>query len=103
MDIIIKSSKIPFKEGTWEIGVENGQIIKLEKKITDKSEVVIDADDNLVTSTFIDPHVHLDKALISEGVRSNVSGTLTEAIEIIWEKKRNGENNWKKILVESVD
>jgi len=32
--------------------------------------------------------VHLDKALISEAVRDNVSGTLGEAIEIIWEKKK---------------
>ena len=37
---------------------------------------------------FVDPHIHLDKALIVESVRPNVSGTLTEAIEIIWERKR---------------
>jgi cytosine deaminase len=38
---------------------------------------------------FVEPHIHLDKALISERAPVNVSGTLTEAIEILWEIKRN--------------
>jgi cytosine deaminase len=38
---------------------------------------------------FVEPHIHLDKALISERAPVNISGTLTEAIEILWEIKRN--------------
>lgn len=89
MDILIKNSKIPFKTGTWDIGVENGRIAKIEREITGKGKIMIDADGRLVTPTFIDPHIHLDKVLISEVVRNNVSGTLKEAIEIIWDKKQN--------------
>jgi cytosine/creatinine deaminase len=52
---------------------------------------IIDAEGRLTVPGFIEPHVHLDKALILESVRPNVSGTLTEAIEIIWERKRKYE------------
>ena len=37
---------------------------------------------------FLEPHIHLDKAQINDEVRPNASGTLDEAIEIIWARKR---------------
>lgn len=43
----------------------------------------------MAVSGFVEPHSHLDKALISERAPVNVSGTLTEAIEILWNIKRN--------------
>jgi cytosine/creatinine deaminase len=89
MDLIIKNAKLFQKEGLFDIGIENGIITKLSKKISEKAKKTIDADSNLVIPTLVDPHVHLDKALISEVVRKNETGTLMEAIEIIWEKKRN--------------
>ncbi|MBV8535225.1 MAG: amidohydrolase family protein [Alphaproteobacteria bacterium] len=49
---------------------------------------VIDAGGRLAIPGFIDPHIHLDKVMINRDVRPNLSGTLTEAIEIIWEKKK---------------
>lgn len=49
---------------------------------------VIDAEGRLAVPGFIEPHIHLDKVMINRDVRPNRSGTLTEAIEIIWEKKR---------------
>jgi len=49
---------------------------------------VINAKGMLTSPAFIDPHIHLDKCMIGDEVRPNVSGTLQEAIEIIWERKR---------------
>src|SRR5260370_12731378 len=43
----------------------------------------------MAVSGFVEPHIHLDKALISERAPVNISGTLTEAIEILWNIKRN--------------
>jgi len=51
----------------------------------------IDAGGRLAVAGFVEPHIHLDKVLIVDSVRPNVSGTLTEAIEIIWERKRRYE------------
>jgi cytosine/creatinine deaminase len=53
-----------------------------------KADRVIDAEGRLAVPGFVEPHIHLDKAMINKDVQTNVSGTLTEAIEIIWEKKR---------------
>lgn len=53
------------------------------------AERTIDAQGRLAVPGFVEPHIHLDKVLINRSVRPNRSGTLTEAIEIIWERKRN--------------
>lgn len=89
--------KVPFSNNELhEITIEKG-IIKSIDKIAYNNESdfdkVIDAEGKLVTPPLIDPHIHLDKILINEVVRKNESGTLKEAIEIIWEKKKNYDLN----------
>ena len=54
-----------------------------------QAKQVIDAGGRLAVPGFIDPHIHLDKVMINRDVRTNRTGTLTEAIEIIWEKKKS--------------
>lgn len=88
MDLIIRNARTRKKDGRVDIGIKGTKIRKIAKKLNGKAKNEIDAKGSLVTPTFIDPHLHLDKALISEVVRENVSGTLTEAIEIIWDKKK---------------
>jgi cytosine deaminase len=51
--------------------------------------LTLDAEGRMAVPGFVEPHIHLDKALISERAPVNISGTLTEAIEILWEIKRN--------------
>ena len=89
-DLVVRGARIRGREGegTLDLAVSAGKIAAVGRNL-DKGGVEIHALGGLVAPTFIDPHVHLDKALISETVRDNVSGTLTEAIEIIWERKRN--------------
>ncbi|MCD6413022.1 MAG: amidohydrolase family protein [Elusimicrobia bacterium] len=89
MNLLVKNAKLREKKGLVDIEVEGGAIKKIAKKISRRSGRVIDAEGRLVAPTFIDPHLHLDKALISEVVRENKSGTLAESIEIIWNKKKN--------------
>jgi len=88
MDLIIRNARVRTEKHPVDIGVKDGHIVAIEPKLKAKGAREIDAAGKLVAPSFIDPHVHLDKALISEVVRPNVTGTLTEAIEIIWEKKR---------------
>ncbi|MCS7228239.1 MAG: amidohydrolase family protein, partial [Endomicrobia bacterium] len=92
-DIIIKNAKIydydKEKYLKVHIGITDGKINKITtQSIKGQSKTVIDAKDNLVTPTFIDPHIHLDKCLISEDIPQNKSGTLKEAIMLTWERKR---------------
>jgi cytosine deaminase len=70
-----------------DLAVMNGRFLAVRPDMT--PERTIDAEGRLAIPGFIDPHIHLDKVLIAESVPPNKSGTLTEAIEIIWERKRN--------------
>ena len=92
LDLIVRQGRLRGREadGSLDLGVKDGKIAEIAPRIEAEGPT-IDATGQLVAPTFIDPHVHLDKALITESVRPNESGTLTEAIEIIWERKRNYE------------
>lgn len=89
MDLIVRHALLRGSKEPVDIGVKDGIIKAVAPKINAGGKEEIDASGKLVTPTFIDPHIHLDKILIAEVVRDNVSGTLMEAIEIIWEKKKN--------------
>ena len=88
-DLIVRGGLLRGAEsqGPLDLAVAEGRIAAIAPHI-DGDAPEIDASGRLVSPPFVDPHVHLDKALITETVRPNVSGTLTEAIEIIWDRKR---------------
>lgn len=86
MDLLIKNALIADTDTKADIGIKDGKIVSVGD-IGEAAKEVIDAKGNLVSPAFIDPHIHLDKANIVDVVRSNSTGTLKEAIEIIWEKK----------------
>lgn len=87
MDLIIRNAKLRHTEGLKDIAVKDGKIALVEPHVQASAAQEIDAEGRLVTPAFIDPHIHLDKTMIVDVVRPNISGTLQEAIEIIWEKK----------------
>ncbi|MHA1977164.1 MAG: amidohydrolase family protein [Candidatus Hodarchaeales archaeon] len=64
-------------------------ITKTDSKISENDYAKqIDAEQSLVTESFISPHIHLDKVLIGDIIEPNQSGTLWEAIQKTWEVKR---------------
>lgn len=87
MELIIRNAKIFGESELKDIGIENGKISELGK-IDAEAENEIDADGKLTSPSYIDPHIHLDKVLIAEDLPPNESGTLKEAIELIWERKK---------------
>jgi cytosine deaminase len=87
MDLLIRNANIVGQGGLKDIAIDAGRISKIGK-ITKHARKTIDAGGMLLSPAFIDPHIHLDKVLIAEDLRPNVSGTLMEAIELIWERKR---------------
>jgi cytosine deaminase len=87
MDLLIRNAKIVGQGGLKDIAIEAGRIANIGK-ITKRAQKTLNAKGMLVSPAFIDPHIHLDKVLIAEDLRPNVSGTLMEAIELIWERKR---------------
>ena len=71
---------------TVDLAVVSGRFVSPAAGMTARR--TIDAGGRLAIPGFIEPHIHLDKVMINKDVRTNKSGTLTEAIEIIWEKKK---------------
>jgi cytosine deaminase len=74
-------------QGLRDLAVIDGYFAAVTESTV--AESTIDAEGRLAIPGFIEPHIHLDKVLINNSVRPNRSGTLTEAIEIIWERKRS--------------
>ena len=85
MDLIVRNARLWRDEDVRDLYIADGTFV--EPDTADGAEE-IDASGRLCVAGFVEPHIHLDKALINESVRPNVSGTLDEAIEIIWERKR---------------
>ncbi len=92
LQMLIKNAKLRGSEELVNILIDGGKIAEIGAGLTAEAETVIDAKGNLTTPSLIDPHIHLDKVNVLDVVRKNQTGTLTEAIEILWDKKRNYTN-----------
>jgi len=61
-DILIKNARLRGRpDRTVDIGIADGRIISLEENSDGNSDSVIDAGGNLVTESFVNPHLHLCK------------------------------------------
>jgi cytosine deaminase len=90
LDILVKNVALWGTEGLCGLGIANGRFVSMDQSgVSPASILTLDADGRMAVPGFVEPHIHLDKALIAERAPVNVSGTLTEAIEILWEIKRN--------------
>ncbi len=90
LDILVKNVALWGVEGTRDVAIAQGRFVSIDHSPTlSSSAVTLDADGRMAVPGFVEPHIHLDKALISERAPVNISGTLTEAIEILWNIKRN--------------
>jgi cytosine deaminase len=88
MSLLIKNCTLRGRDGLWDVYCEGKTIAAIGQELDMKAEATIDAEGNLLVPAFIDTHIHLDKVNILDSVRQNVSGTLMEAIEIIWDRKK---------------
>lgn len=85
--LIIRNAKLRNKDSLVDISIENGKFKDIKENIKGEFEKVIDAKGKLVSSPFIESHVHLDSVLSLGNPRLNKSGSLLEAIEISSERK----------------
>jgi cytosine/creatinine deaminase len=88
IDLIVRNVQVWGESGTRDLAVAEGRFVALETDADTAQALIIDGGGRLAVPGFVEPHIHLDKALINEDVQVNKSGTLAEAIEIIWERKR---------------
>lgn len=89
-DILVKNVALWGTEGLCDLGIANGHFVSIgQSAASSNAGLTLDAQGRMAVPGFVEPNMHLDKALISERTPVNISGTLTEAIEILWKIKRN--------------
>jgi cytosine deaminase len=87
VDLVIRRAKLRNAEHVVDIGVQDHRIAAIAGRLEGRGDREIDAAGRLVTPSFVDPHMHLDKAFTSEHAPGNVSGTVGEAVRILRELK----------------
>jgi cytosine/creatinine deaminase len=102
-DILIKNAKTR-ETGTklMQIAIEKGKIVKIAEQIAGDAKKTIDAGSNLVTGSFINGHLHLDKVYtlammddeaISAYTDGGMGGAMT-AIELASNVKKKYDEKW---------
>lgn len=87
-DLLVKNATLPDGRTGQDIACADGRIAAIEPGITAETKEVLDAEGNLVSPPFVDPHFHMDATLSLGTPRMNVSGTLLEGIALWGELKQ---------------
>jgi len=80
MDLTIHHARLDGAEQIISLGITDGKIVAIQETDLPPGEVAIEANGAMVSPAFVDPHFHLENALLSGA--ANLSGTLREAINI---------------------
>ena len=90
MDLVIRNARLRGEEELSDIGIQEGKITAIEKKISGKAKEEIDAKGRLTTPAFANPHIHTDKTFLSDKIDPLLkTGGTVEAIRLTNEFKRN--------------
>src|SRR5262249_21846352 len=89
MDMLIRNARLRNEEQLLDIAIEGERIVAVGVNLVSTTHNIIDAGGSLVLPGFFNLHFHADKCLLGEIMRPNVSGTLSEAIEITNNFKRH--------------
>ena len=89
MDLILRNALIAGRENDppVDIGIDGGRITAIQSSLAAEGEA-IDVGGRLVSSGFIETHIHLDKSCLLDRCTS-VEGTLEEAIREVAKAKQN--------------
>src|SRR4030065_2103660 len=107
-DLIIRNARLRRRAGgPVHMGVAGGRVIATGGKIAARAEVEIDADGNLVTESFVNPHLHLCKVYTLRMMQEDAlrayqgegMGEAMAAIELAARVKEKYDESW---IIENV-
>lgn len=106
-DILIKNAKIRSSEKKIDIAVSEGKIFKIEPDMEQEADEILDAEGNLVTESFVNGHLHLDKVYTldkvgMEALSSYKSGTMGGAMTAIEQAAKVKESYDEKWIIKNV-
>jgi cytosine/creatinine deaminase len=97
LDIVIRRARLRASpDRLTEIGIRNGHIAAIAARTTNHAQTEIDARGNLVTESFVNPHLHLCKVwtlpmMEQEALKAYQSDNMRAAASAIETK---GSNSW---------
>ena len=106
--IIIKNARLRGSDDSLkDIVIKDGKITAISNGITESTDEILDAQGNLVTESFVNGHLHLDKVYTLEKVGMDVlssykSGTMGGAMTAIEQAARVKESYDEKWIIENV-
>jgi cytosine deaminase len=102
-DLVIRNAKLREHNGSQvDIGIEEGLICQIAPSLEARGNIEVDAGGNLVTESFVNPHLHLCKVytlqMIGEGALKDYHGSsmgkAMSAIEQASQIKTSYEEDW---------
>ncbi len=107
LDILIKNVKTRFSHKKVDIAVSEGKIFKIEPDMELGADEILDAEGNLVTESFVNGHLHLDKVYTlnkvgMEALSSYKSGTMGGAMTAIEQAAKVKESYDEKWIIKNV-
>ncbi len=103
LDLLIKACRLRGRgDETVDIGIRDGRIQAIDGELAGRAETTIEARGNLVTESFVNPHLHLDKVftltLLDDAAmldyQGDSMGKAMAAIEQASRVKENYEQGW---------
>ena len=102
-DILIKNAKTRASGGKLvQIAIENGKVVKIANQVTGDAKKVVDAEEHLVTESFVNGHLHLckvytlammDDEALGAYTGESMGGAMT-AIELAASVKKKYDEKW---------
>jgi len=84
-ELVLKNARIDDERPLTDIAIDKGKISEIGTGL--RGDIEVDLAGDVVVPTFIESHIHIDKALL-EKVRPNKEGTLMGAIKTTGELKK---------------
>ncbi|MBU2288536.1 MAG: cytosine deaminase, partial [Gammaproteobacteria bacterium] len=82
LDLLVRNAHLPDGRTGMSIAVQDGRITEVTPGLVAPARQTVDAQAQLVSPHFVDPHFHMDATLSYGQPRVNESGTLLEGIAL---------------------
>jgi cytosine deaminase len=88
MDLIVRNARLRGRADLADIGIAEGRIRRIEPRLPGGAAREIDAAGSLTTPAFVEPHIHLDKALTADRAPENPTNFFEDSVALMREVKR---------------
>ena len=88
-DLVLRNCRLENRPGQADIAISSGLIAQVCERADGECLAELDVEGRLVSSAFVQPHIHLDKVGTLPLLGRNRTGTLAEAIDILHVTKRS--------------